>query len=178
MQTRKKSNKGLIVLALLAVLWLLAGKKGAAGGTGATPSGTVGSVTVTQGYYAARAHLLPKRVGDTVTLAVSWSAATKNFLGEPIPWNYGISWRYRRAVTGDLRAGGFFNIGSRTNGSYVFGASDILDASFITGDWDVQVTLHADSSSPDGLPLNDMPALQDDALFIAGGEHLNAFRVV
>ena len=175
----KKTNRGLAVLAILALLLLLLGKKPAGGDGGgvASPSGSIGTVDVTQNY-AARAHLIPKSVGDIVTITVTWTAATKNSLGEPIPWNYGISWRYRKDDTGDLRDGGFFNLGSRPNGTFSFGASDILDASFISGNWDVEVALHADNSSADGQPLNDMPALEDDALLIGLGQHNNAFQVI
>ena len=179
MATGKKNGKGVIVLALLALLLLLMGqKKPPGGGTGATPGGSIGSVDVTQGSYAARAHLIPKSIGSTVTLTLTWTAATKDFQGQPIPWNYGISWRYINLPTGALRAGGFFNIGSRPNGSFGFDASDILDASFTPGNWSVQVGLVADTSSPIGTPNNDMPALEDNALLLANGEHNNAFQVV
>ena len=176
--TPKTKKGGLIVLALLALLALLAmmgRKNGNGGGTAATPGGSIGSVDVSQGYAAP---LIPKSVGDIVTIAVSYSTATKNSLGEPIPWNYGSSWRYRHAPSGSLRAGGFFNIGSRPNGTFSFGASDTLDSSFFPGNWQVQVALHADNSSPTGQPLNDMPALEDNALVLATATHPNAFQVV
>ena len=179
MATGKKNSKGVIVLALLALLLLLMGqKKPPGGGTAATPSGSVGSVDVSQGSYAARAHLIPKPIGSTVTLTLTWTAATKDFQGQPIPWNYGISWQYINLPTGALRAGGFFNIGSRPNGSFGFDQSDILDASFFPGNWSVKVSLHADSSDAVGNPIGDMPALEDNALVLANASHNNAFQVV
>ena len=75
MATGKKNGKGVIVLALLALLLLLMGqKKPPGGGTGATPGGSIGSVDVTQGSYAARAHLIPKSIGSTVTLTLTFDA--------------------------------------------------------------------------------------------------------
>ena len=183
MATKEKDKKGLIVLALLGLLLLmLGGKKPPGGGGAATPGGNIGSVDVSQGYaqggYAARAHLIPKPIGSTVTITLTWAAATKDFQGQPIPWNYGISWRYIKKSTGTILIGGFFNIGSRPNGSFGFDASDLVDALFTPGNWSVQVRLVADTSSPTGTPNNDMPALEDNALLIATGEHNNAFQVV
>ena len=175
----RSRNRGLAVLAILALLLLLLGKKpaGGDGGGAAKPGGSIGSVDVTQNY-AARAHLIPKGIGDTVSITVTYGAATKNSLGEPIPWNYGISWRYKHLPTGELRTGGFFDIGSRPNGTFSFGASDTLDSSFFPGNWSVEVTLHADNSSATGAPLGDMPALEDNALVIGSGQHNNAFQVI
>lgn len=180
MTTRKKDNKGLVILAILALLLLLAGKKKAPapGGGAALPGGTVGSVDVTQGYYAARAHLVVKHVGDTVFTTGSWTASTKDFSGQPIAWNYGMSWRYRSAVTGDLRFGGFVILGNKPNGTFAYSLSNVLDAAFFPGNWDVQVALHADNSSPTGQPLGDMAFLRDNALLLANGDHLNAFKVI
>ena len=173
-----RNQKGLIVGALIVlVLLLMGGKKPP--GVPAAPSGSIeGAVTLSQETYAARAHRVPKRIGDTVTISVSWTAATKNFQGQPIAWNYGISWWYINLPTGEVFKGGFFNIGNRPNGSFSFGASDVLDAVFFPGNWSVQVALHADNSSPSGLPLNDMPLLENDALLLATGAHNNAFQVV
>ena len=174
--TPRTKKGGLIVLALLGLLLLVMGlKKGNGSGTSATPSGSIGSVDVAQGWAA---HLIPKSVGDIVTIAITYSTATKNSLGQPIPWNYGISWRYKHPPTGELRAGGFFNIGSRPNGTFSFGASDTLDSSFFPGNWRVEVALHADNSSATGQPLNDMPALEDNALVLATATHPNAFQVM
>ena len=172
----KSRNRGLAVLAILALLLLLLGKKpaGGDGGGAATPGGKVFSVDVAQNY-AARAHLIPKSVGDTVTITVNYSAATKSSLGEPIPWNYAISWRYLHSG-GAIINGGFFMIGSRPNGTFPFGASDVVDSTFPPGNWKVQVTLHADTSSPTGTPNND--AVNDDALVIGFAEHNNAFQVI
>lgn len=186
MATKRKDNKGLIILAIIALLLLLAGKKkapGDGGGGTATPGGSVGSVDVTQGFYAARAHLVVKRIGDMVNISLSWTAATKDSAGNPINWNYGMSWRIISTTKAATVPIGFLDIGSRPNGAFSFSTSffldpNTLDPTFWLGSWTVQVTLHADNSSPTGQPLDDMPALQDDALFIGFGEHSNAFKVV
>ena len=176
----KRKNRGLIALAILVLLLLMLGRKKPAGGAGgaATPGGSIGSVDLTQAYYEARAHLVVKRVGDTVTLGIIWTAATRDSLGQPINWNYGISWRYRQNITGDLRGGKFINLGSHPNGNFNFSASDVLDFTFFTGNWDVEVSLHADTSTADGQPSNDMAVLKDDALAVGFLRHVNAFKVV
>ena len=185
----KKSNKVLLgIAAIVALAFLLLRPKASPPGGGVvTPSGAISSVDVAQGAMRAGhrrrkqgimgAHLIPKAIGGTVSITVSWTAATKSFSGQAIAWNYGISWRYIHPLTGALRSGGFFNIGSRPNGTFIFGASDPVDVGFFPGDWSVQVVLHADNSSPTGEPLNDMPTLQGDALAIGFAEHTNAFRV-
>lgn len=176
-----RNNRGLIILVILGLLIVLGLKKpmGGGGGAPAVPSGSIATaVTLTQVEYAARSHLVVKHVGDTVNILVSWTGETKNGLGQPISWNYGISWRYQANPTGAFRFGGFFNIGSRPNGTFSFGASNILDSTFFPGNWNVQVTLHADNSDANGQPLNDMPILQENALVIANGSHINAFQVV
>lgn len=196
MEQRGKGKAAVVVVAALVALAFLL-FRGKAGGTGGavTPGGSISSVGVTQGGNVALgsghrrgwrrgatgsmgSHLLIKSVGNTVTVTVGWTAATKNSSGQYISWNYGISWRYRHFLTGTLLYGGFFDIGSRFRGSFVFTAAPLtLSAPFSGKDWDVQVALHADRSSPTGVPLGDMPALEGDALLIANGQHLNAFRV-
>ena len=181
---------GAIVLAIgaiVAVFFLLRGKGGAPPppGTGpATPAGSVFSVDVAQrvrtvmrrGRAAMGSHLLIKTIGSTVTVTVTWTAATKSSGGTPIAWNYAISWRYRHAPTGTLLSGGFFPIGSRSPGTYTFGTAPLtLSPPFSGKDWDVQVTLKADTSSPTGTPNNDVG--EDTGVVIANAQHLNAFRV-
>ena len=200
-QGKKKSSALLLLLLLLGGAVLAFRSKGGTtpppGGGLATPGGSVGSVDVGQGGSAGvrvglsqrgghgrmNSHLVVKRIGDTVALTVTWTAATKDFAGQPIPWNYGISWRLISTTKAGLVNLGFFNIGSRPNGSFSFGTSFVLtpgtfDPTFWLGSWTMQVALHADNSSPTGQPLGDMPALGDNALVIGFGEHVNAFRVV
>lgn len=120
-------------------------------------------------------HLVLKFIGELVDVTASWTAGTTDFQGQPIAWNYGMSWRYEIPSTGDLRSGGFFRIGSRPNGPFFFTFSEVLDTSFIPGDWTVRMTLHADRSSATGTPLED--AVNDDALVIGSMQHTGAFRV-
>lgn len=184
-----KDKKGLIVLVVLGLILFFTGQKKAGGGGGAAlPSGNIaGVITLAQGNMArTHAHLVTKTAGAQLAIGVTWVAATKNSLGQPIPWNYGISYRFREnaAAVGNLVFGGWANIGSRPNGTFTFTFNDVTALNalnypiFAGKNWDVQVTLHADSSSPTGQPLGDMPALEDDALPIGFGEHLNAFQVV
>ena len=192
------TGSGGLVLAGLIALALLSRQEeevppppNGAGGT-AVPEGAINSVDVAQEGQAGSLqmlqafmgiHSVPKTAGDTIVIDIPWSALTKNAAGQAISWNYGISWRYRHARTGSLLAGGFFVIGSRPNGAFVFTVNDTdslnpLNYPLFQGkDWDVQVALHADSSSPTGEPLGDMVRLEDDALFLSFREHPAAFSV-
>ena len=180
----KNKGVGLLVLAILALLLLLAKPKKPP--APAVPGGNIaGVVTLSQGNsYQARAHLVVKGAGDALIIGVTWTAATTNFLGEPIPWNYGISYRFVSRPTGAILAGGWANIGSKPNGTHTFTFNNITALSplnypaFAGKSWDVQVSLRADRSSPTGEPLGDMAVLEDNALLLANGEHRDAFRVV
>ena len=181
----KNKGVGLLVLAVLALLLLLAKPKKPP--APAVPGGNIaGVVTLSQGNsYQARAHLVVKGAGDALIIGVTWTAETTNSLGQPINWNYGISYRFRQSGTPNITlAGGWANIGSFPNGTHTFTFNNITALSplnypaFAGKTWDVQVALHADRSSGTGEPLGDMAALEDNALLLANGEHLNAFRVV
>ena len=171
-------NKGGIVALVIAALLLLflSGKKPPGTGQAALPGGNIAGVVTLSQLYHARAHLVTKRVGDTVTVMVTWTAATRNAAGQPIDWNYAISWRYIRATSGDLINGGFSRIGSKPNGTFTFTGSSSLVGVSLLGNYSAEVTLHADTSSSAGTPNND--AVDDDALVIGFGEHKNAFQIV
>lgn len=181
----KEKNKGLIALIIVGLLLVVLGLKKPAGGTGgaALPGGAIGSVNVSsQQYlqYAARAHLIPKSVGSPVNVTVTWTAATKNSLGQPINWNYLIDVRWHHPATGQLRTSAAFPdgflIGSLSNGTYTHGADPTLvDAAMEKGNWDVQVQLRGDTSSPTGTPNGDAEVLGVQLAFM---EHKNAFQVI
>ena len=195
-------GKAIAVVAGIGLLFLLflQGKKPPSPpppGTGpVTPAGGIANVDVAQqrgqrarvglsrrrGLISMGSHLVSKTAGDTIFITAVWSAATKSSTGVSINWNYGISWRWKRP--GEFLFGGWANIGSRGNGTYTFTFSDTYSLTplnyplFKGKNWDIEVTLHADRSSPDGQPLNDMPTLEDDALALNTKQHPQALQVV